>query len=224
MHVILSRQQFARRVLTQGYNCTAHALTAGCTAVKIPPACKVLYSNRHSYYVKDPQYKHHYRAACEEPTKEGYVVQNPESDRPFFRFQGKVCVPAQLVDDVLRAVHIFAHPGVEKSRESFDRSYICPASSTGAQAEWTNRDSKAISPCHVCGATKARRGLHPNACHELSIPSHVSSDVSMDVLDLPPVKHPYSGKMVDYVFTTVDHLPGYLLAILWQKQGLTSNR
>ena len=86
VHVLQSRQRFARRVLTQGYNRTAHAFIAGCTAVKIPPACKVLYSNWHSYYVKDPQYRHHYRAACEEPTKEGYVVQNPESDRPFLRF------------------------------------------------------------------------------------------------------------------------------------------
>ena len=224
VHGHQSRQQFARRVLTQGYNRTAHALIAGCTTVKIPPACKVLYSNWHSYYVKDPQYKHHYRAACEEPTKEGYVVQNPESDRPFLRFQGKVCVPAQLVDDVLRAVHSFAHPGVEKSRELFDRRYICHASSTGTRTEWTDRVSKAISPCHVCGATKARRGLHPKACHELPIPSHVFSDVSMDFFDLPPVKHPYSGEMVDYVFTIVDRLTGYVLAIPCRKQGLTSKR
>ena len=177
VHVIQSPQQFARHVLIQGYNRTAHAFIAGCTAVKIPPACKVLYSNWHSYYVKDPQYKHHYRAACEEPTKEGYVMQNPQSDRPFLRVQGKVCVPAQLVDNVLRAVHSFAHPGVEKSQELFDRRYICHASSTGTRTESTDCVFKAISPCHVCGATKACRGLYPKACHELPIPSHVFSDV-----------------------------------------------
>ena len=150
VHEHHSRQQFARRVLTQGSNRTAHALIAGCTAVKMPPACKVLYSNWHLYYVKDPQYKHHYRAACEEPTKEGYVVQNPESDRPFLGIQGKVCVPAQLVDDILRDVHSFAHPGMEKSRELLDRRYICHASSTGTRTEWTDCVSQAISPCHVC--------------------------------------------------------------------------
>ena len=222
MHVIQSRQQFARRVLTQGYNRTAHALIAGCNTVKIPLACKVLYSNWHSYYVKDPQYKHHYRAASGEPTKEGYVVLNQDSDRPLLRFQGKVCVPAQLVDNVLRAVHSFAHSGVEKSRGLFDRRYICLASGTGTRTEWTDRVSKAIGACHVCGPTKVCCGLHSKSFHELPLPSHVFSDVSKNFFDLPPIKHPYSGEMVEIVFSIVDRLTGYVLAIPCQKQGYTS--
>ena len=107
---VRARQQFARRLLTQGYTRRAHAMIAGCTAVKIPPACRILYSNWHQHYAKDAYYKHRYRAVCAEPTKEGYVVQDPSSDRPFLRHQGKLCVPERIVDDVLRAVHSFAHP------------------------------------------------------------------------------------------------------------------
>ena len=39
---VRARQQFVRQLLTQGYTRTAHAMIAGCTAVKIPPACRVL--------------------------------------------------------------------------------------------------------------------------------------------------------------------------------------
>ena len=130
---VRARQQFARQLLTQGYTRTAHAMIAGCTAVKIPPACRILYSNWHEHYAKDAYYKHRYRAACAEPTKEGYVVQDPSSDRPFLRHQGKICVPDCIVDDVLRSVHSFAHPGLSKSRELFERRYTCHASAFGTK-------------------------------------------------------------------------------------------
>ena len=126
-------------------------------------------------------------------------------------------MPDCIVDDVLRAVHSFAHPGLSNSGELFQRRYTCHASAFGTKEAWSGRVSGAVGTCQVCRATKARRGLQRKACHEQPIPSHVFSAVAMDFFDLPPEQLLYSEEMVNCVFTIVCRLTGCIVAIPCKK-------
>ena len=48
------------------------------------------------------------------------------------RFQGRISVPLRIFDDVITGVHTYAHPGVYKTHQLFNRCYIVHEVSGGA--------------------------------------------------------------------------------------------
>ena len=51
------------------------------------------------------------------------------------RADGRICVPLHLVGAVSKAVHAYAHPGVNKTKEMVDRKYTTHLKSRDLKAE-----------------------------------------------------------------------------------------
>ena len=88
--------------------------------IKIPPVVNVLIEDWWDHYMVDPFF----------PQRSPEI--KPESfwtigDTDYVLHEGKlradcrICVPLHLVGPVIKALHAYAHPGVNKTKEMFDR-------------------------------------------------------------------------------------------------------
>ena len=93
-------------------------------AIKVPPAVKVLYEDWTSHYENDPYFQPH----RDEPRVNKYVEIQGKSftlHHSKVRTEGRICVPFACVKHVIKGFHEYAHPGVEKTLQIFNRSYVC---------------------------------------------------------------------------------------------------
>ena len=126
------------------------------------------------------------------------------------RVDGRIYVPLDLTDQVLRAQHSYAHPGVQKTLEMFRRRYV----SGHTDADLGAKISAMIGSCAVCKMCKARGGLRPESCHSFPIPQYPFSSVSMDFCDMGQENATENrGVTYDYLLATVYRLTGYTMAI-----------
>ena len=118
------------------------------------------------------------------------------------------------------AVHSYSHPGFRKTVEVFNRKFVCLDPQFSRAAALESHIKGLVTSCHVCSATKARRGRHSDTCHSPPIPHYPFSSVSMDFFSLSRCKHEATGKIFDYVYMIVCRLTGYFVAIPCQQKGL----
>ena len=133
------------------------------------------------------------------------------------RFQGRICVPLRILDDVISGVHTYAHPGVYKTHQLFNRRYIVHEVSGDAVRKLQyhalyKRIQSVVSHCQVCQAVKGRKGVQPDTMTHYPIPENPLSSVAMDFCHLPTVTR--SKVEYDSVLVVVCRLTGYVRAIL----------
>ena len=131
-------------------------------------------------------------------------------------FQGRICVPLRILDDVISGVHTYAHPGVYKTHQWFNRRYIVHEVLGGAVRKLQyhalyKRIQSVVSHCQVCQAVKGRKGVQPDTMTHYPIPEYPLSSVAMDLCHLPTVSR--SKVEYDSVLVVVCRLTGYVRAI-----------
>ena len=90
--------------------------------MKIPAAVEMLNEDWSDHYMVDPFLAPHFP----EIKRESFWTIGDTDDvlhEGKIRADGRICVPLHLVGPVLNAVHAYAHPGVNKTTETFDRKY-----------------------------------------------------------------------------------------------------
>ena len=91
-------------------------------AIKVPSAISVLYDDWSSHYELDQLFAPRLDALRQhkfiEVDGQSYTLHNDK-----VRSNGCMCVPYDLVKQVLKACHEYAHPGIRKTLEIFNRKY-----------------------------------------------------------------------------------------------------
>ena len=136
----------------------------------------------------------------------------------------RIVVPVKILDQVIVAVHSYSHPGFRETVEVFNRKFVCLDPKFSRAAALDSHIKGLVASCHLCSATKARRGRHPDTCHFAPIPHYPFSSVSMDFFSLPRCKHEATSEIFDYVYVIVCRLTGYILAIPCQQKGLDTRK
>ena len=174
--------------------------------IKIPPAVKILNEDWSDHYMVDPFFAPHWPEIKRESFwtigDTDYVLHEGK-----IRADGRICVPLHLVGPVIKAVHAYAHPGVNKTKEMFDRKYTTHLKSRDLKA----KIAAEVNSCQVCQAVKGRKGLQPEVNHPYPIPEYPFSSICIDFLELPDCFS--QGKTYNNVMIVVCRLTGYILAV-----------
>ena len=73
-----------------------------------------------------------------------------------------MCLPYDLVKQVIKACHEYAHPGIRKTLEICNRKYSCAYH----LKEIHQMVQSIVNKCNICGQTKGPKGLHPIILHQ----------------------------------------------------------
>ena len=77
--------------------------------------------------------------------------------------------------------------------------------------------------CQVCQAVKPRKGQVPGTMDFCPIPQEIVSSLCMDFVDIEKCKGA-DGSIYDSAFVIFCRLSGYVVAIPFRKEGLTSKK
>ena len=178
-------------------------------AIKIPPAVAVLYKDWTPHYEMDPYFAPHWDTLrlhkYVEIKGQSYALHNGK-----VRTGGRICVPFDCVKQVIKACHEYAHPGVDKTWQIFNRSYVCFGYKT---EDIKSMIVSVVGPCPVCGQNKGRKGLQPESNHPAPVPEYPFSSICVDFCDLRSRPCTANGHSYDYVLVVVCRLTGYVVAV-----------
>jgi hypothetical protein len=130
----------------------------------------------------------------------------------------KYCIPCDLVDDVLLCYHNQGHPGAPKLLSLVGRRYC----TTLTEKDLYKRCLQISQRCQICQAVKPRRGTPPGTMDFFPVPNDIFTSLCMDFLELEPCKGT-DDKIYDYILVVVCRLSGYIVAIPFQRAGLTAH-
>ena len=185
-------------------------------AIKVPPAVEVLYEDWTSHYENDPHFQPHW----DDLRFNKYVSIQGKSytlHHCKVRTEGCICLPFACVKQVVKASYEYAHPGVDKTLQIFNRSYVC----FGYKLDDIRTIvASVVNPCRINGRGKGRKGLQPGSNH----PEYPLSSVCIDFCDLSSRPYTANNRTYDYVLVVVCRLMGYVVAVPCSKtldtQGL----
>ena len=121
------------------------------------------------------------------------------------------CVPAAMVQQLIRLVHRVQHAGPEKTLMVFEQQFEC----TLERPVLKKKTEQICRLCPLCQALKSNKA--PNKTLEFyPIPPQVFHSLAMDFVDLPAVK--YEGVEFDYALQIVCRLSRYIEAVPCQKK------
>ena len=177
-------------------------------AIKVPPAISALYDDWSSHYELDPFFAPRWDALRQhnfiEVDGRSYTLHNP-----MLRSNGRVCVPYDLVKQVIKACHEYAHPGIRKTLKMFNRKYSCAYQ----MKELHRMVQSIVNKCNICGQTKGRKGLQPESNHPAPVLEYPFASVCVDFCDLSGRPCTTNGNTCDYVLVVVCRLTGYVVAV-----------
>ena len=129
----------------------------------------------------------------------------------------KICVPVDLIGEILVCYHGHGHPGAPKLLSVVSRRYCFSIPDGKVHQECL----RVCQQCQICQAVKPRRGRAPSSLDFFPIPEEIFHSLCMDFLQLESCKG-FDGKEYDYVLVIVCRLSGYIVAIPCRKAGLSS--
>ena len=189
-------------------------------AIKVPPDVQVLYEVWTSHYENDPHFQPH----SDELRVNKYVEIQGKSytlHHDKVRTEGRICVPFACVKQVIKACNDYAQPGVDKTLQIFNRSYVCFGYKPD---DIRTMVALVVNPCPICGQGKGRKGLQPASNHPAPVPEYPFSSVCIDFCDLSGRSCTANNRAYDYVLVVVCQLTGYVVAVPCSKtldaQGL----
>ena len=137
-------------------------------AIQIAPSVAVWYMDWTPHYEMNSYFAPHWDTLrlhkYVEVKSQSYVLQNAK-----VRTGGRICIPFDCVKQVIKACHEYAHPGVDKTWQMFNRSCICFGYKT---AHIKSMITYVVGPCPVCGQNKGRKGLQPESNHPAPVPDY----------------------------------------------------
>ena len=179
-----------------------------------------MYEDWTSHYENDPHFQPHW----DELRVNKYVEIQGKSytlHHGKVRTEGRICVPFACVKQVIKACHDYAHPGVDKTLQIFNRSYVCFGYKPD---DIRTMVASVVNPCPICGQGKGRKGLQPESNHPAPVPEYPFSSVCIDFCDLSSRPCTANNWTYDYVLVVVCRLTGYVVAVPCSKtldaQGL----
>ena len=181
--------------------------------VKVPPDVSILHQDWQGYYVQDPLY----HEVWQELESDG-VPGDGDSNSFFILYKGKVryntkiCVPQGILEEVIKGIQTYAHPGINKTVQLFNRKFVVPDPEF-TQSKLKETVTKVVGHCRVCQTAKHRKGVQPDALDPYSISDIMFGSITVDFLDL--TRNPVTeGKgEYNYVYVVVCCLSGYMIAI-----------
>ena len=102
----------------------ATSMISDVQAINILPAAQVLCEDWTTHFENDPHFQTHW----DELRVNKYVEIKGKSHTLHHgkvRTEGRICVPFACVKQVIKVCHDYAHPGVDKTLQIFNRSYVC---------------------------------------------------------------------------------------------------
>ena len=176
--------------------------------IKVPPAICVLCDDWSSHYELDLYFARRWDALRQhkfiEVDGQSYTLHNGKVPS-----NGHVCVPYDLVKQVIKACHEFAHPGIKTILEVFKRKYSC-----AYQLKILHQMVQSIvNMCHICGPTKGLTGLLPESNHPATVPEYPFASVCVNFCDFSGRPCTANGNTCDYVLVAVCRLTGFVVAV-----------
>ena len=129
----------------------------------------------------------------------------------------RICVPADIVRELLQVYHNHGHPRAPKLLSLVKRRFCFSFTETQLHQECLDICQR----CQVCQAVKHRRGKAPNTLDFFPIPEDIFSSICMDFLSLEACIGADNRKY-DQILVVVCRLSGYIIAIPCEKAGLSA--
>ncbi|KAM4064780.1 reverse transcriptase (RNA-dependent DNA polymerase) [Hirsutella rhossiliensis] len=121
------------------------------------------------------------------------------------KHQGKIFVPEELQDEVIREIHehpTHGHQGIRRTMERIRRIYDFP--------RMKKRISETIRKCELCARSKAERHKPYGELQPLPVPKKPWDSIAFDhITKLPPSKEPMTNVKYDSIFVITDRLTKY---------------
>ena len=127
------------------------------STVKVPPDVSILHQDWQGYYVQDPLYQEFWQ----ELEPDG-VARDGDSSSFFILYKGreryntKICVPQGILEKVIKGIHTYAHPGIDKTVQLFNRKFVVPDPEF-TQSKLKETVSKVVGHCRVCQTQNTAR-------------------------------------------------------------------
>ena len=186
----------------------------GMQTVKLPPEIHILHEDWTAHYRTDHIYQPYMSEL--ESTQYAPYGGDPSKYLTYYhgkiRHNGKICVPTSILSQLIRALHTYAHPGIDKTCQLFHRKF-CILDESYTATKIKEHVQQVVHHCQVCQTAKPRKGAQPDTHEGYPIPDEIFQSISVDFLDLtgdPVTRH---GKIFDYVLVVVCRLSGYVIAI-----------
>ena len=133
-------------------------------------------------------------------------------------WDGRVCVPENKVQSVLREYHEFmGHPGVQRVVKEVGRKFAFPPALKLYEA--VREVCRSSVTCQACDPPNWSKSL---PISHVPVPGQIMTSVALDVFDLPCVK--WDGRTYDALLVCVDRLTRWIIARPCRKIGLTPVR
>ena len=181
--------------------------------VKVPPDVSILHQDWQGYYVQDPLYQEFWQ----ELESDG-VARDGDSNSFFILYKGKVryntkmCVPQGILEKVIKGINTYAHPGIDKTVQLFNRKFVVPDPKF-TQSKLKETVSEVVRHCRVCQTAKHRKGVQPDTLDHYPIPDNIFDSIAVDFLDLTGNRVTEGEVEYNYVLVVVCRLSGYNIAI-----------
>ena len=130
-------------------------------------------------------------------------------------YEGRICVPLALLDEVIVATHTYAHPGIHKTHQPFDRKWVVHYVEQGHTQKYPYKNLKEriteiLTSCQVCQSVKGHKSLRSEQLNSYHVPEYPLSSIAVDFTKLGHVET--DGQSFDSVFVVVCRLTGYVAA------------
>ena len=185
----------------------------GMQAVNLPPETHILHEDWTAHYLTD----HIYQPYMFELESTQYASYRGDPSKYLtcyhgkIRHNGKICVPTSFLSRFIRALHTYAHPGIDETCQLFHRKF-CILDESYTATKIKEHVQQVVHHCQICQRAKPCKGAQPDTHEGYPMPDKTFQSISVDFLDLtgdPVTRH---GKIFDYVLAVVGRLSGYVIA------------
>ena len=181
--------------------------------ISLPLEIHILHEKWDQYYRKDEYFKNLWGRLKQEK----HVQHN---DHWYFilhegkaRHQGKICVEKDIMRQVITAIHTYAHLGIDKNTQMFDRKYRVMAKKPIPGCDIKAIVQEVVKACQACQSVKHRRGIHPDPMEGYPIPDDIFSSIAGDFVSFKADPVTIRNETFDQALVLVCRLSGYVTAV-----------
>ena len=118
-----------------------------------------------------------------------------------------------IMRQVITAIHTYAHPGIDKTTQIFNRKYRVMAKKPNPDGDIKLIVEEVVKACQVCQSVKHRRGIPPDTMEGYPIPDDIVSSIAVNFVSFKANPLTIRNETFDQALVVVCRLSGYVTAV-----------
>ena len=172
--------------------------------ISLPPKIHVLHENWDQYDKKDKYFKNiRGKLKLEKYTQhEGKV-----------RHQGRICVPKDIMRQVITAIHTYAHPGIDNTTQMFNRKYRVMAKKPIRDCDIKAVVQRSLKPAKSVSRSNTEGAFNQTPWRDTNFPDNIISSIAVDFVSFKADPVTIRNETFDQALVVVCRLSGYVTAL-----------